>query len=593
MAIINFKKLYSGLYQKALSHKQGTGWALGIIVAALMVTLYHFNAFERLELLTLDARFTLRYIMPKSADNIVFIDMAEDSISAIGRWPWQRKWHAAIVKSLSDYAPKAIAFDVIFSEPQDEMDDIALSEAIRQAGVVYMPAIYDLEFKKAGSFYDGTGVAAMHEPIPLFTSRLKGIGHINAIPDSDGTLRRLPPVISYKGANTYQLGMKIGMDILGIRDEDVKFYPKMHFMRMKKPDGKFIRVPLDEENQLIINWLEKWGKEFPHYSYIDVIRSYAMITQGKKPVVDLNVFRGKICIIGLTATGLIDIKPIPLEPAYPAVGTNAMIANSVLTNQFIRQAPRAADIFVIIFACILVTLFLCNLRLLGGILLTIVGVICYYLFSAALFNRFNIAIVTFYPMLGILISYATSASYTQILQTIERARLFTQATRDGLTQLYNIRHFNLLLEAEFKNVALYKMRNLSIMMGDIDNFKHANDTYGHQAGDVILREVARAIQSKCRQTDVVGRYGGEEFIVMFFGASAKDASDVAEKIRAAVEARKFKFGSEVYSTTISLGVVQYSNEKNKDELVSRADSALYRAKGEGKNKVLIYSENKS
>jgi diguanylate cyclase (GGDEF)-like protein len=183
-----------------------------------------------------------------------------------------------------------------------------------------------------------------------------------------------------------------------------------------------------------------------------------------------------------------------------------------------------------------------------------------------------------------------TASYVHITQSVERARLFSQATRDGLTSLYNIRHFSLLLDAEFRNTATFKFRPLSVIMGDIDNFKHANDTYGHPAGDIILKEVADIIQSKCRQIDVVGRYGGEEFIVMLSGAKGKDASDVGEKIRAAVEAKKFKFGDVTYSTTISLGVVQYSDEKNKDELVARADKALYEAKKTGKNKVVIYTQ---
>jgi diguanylate cyclase len=213
----------------------------------------------------------------------------------------------------------------------------------------------------------------------------------------------------------------------------------------------------------------------------------------------------------------------------------------------------------------------------------------YAVLSLAVFLLFDTVIVTFYPMFSIFISYVSTASFTHIMQSVERARLFSQATRDGLTHLYNIRHFNLLLEAEFRNTATFKFRPLSIIMGDIDNFKHANDSYGHQSGDVILKEVAAIVQSKCRQIDVVARYGGEEFIVMLSGAKAKDAADVGEKIRSAVEARKFRFGEAVYSTSISIGVAQYSDEKNKDELVGKADKALYSAKHTGKNRVCVYT----
>ena len=123
--------------------------------------------------------------------------------------------------------------------------------------------------------------------------------------------------------------------------------------------------------------------------------------------------------------------------------------------------------------------------------------------------------------------------------------------------------------------------------------KYANDTFGHQAGDIILKEIAHIIQSKCRQIDVVGRYGGEEFIIMLGGSKAKGAADVAEKIRAAVEARKFKFGNNIYSLTISIGVAEYSDEKTKEDLIAKSDKALYTAKKTGKNRVCIYEEGKA
>ena len=190
-------------------------------------------------------------------------------------------------------------------------------------------------------------------------------------------------------------------------------------------------------------------------------------------------------------------------------------------------------------------------------------------------------------MLAVASAYVLTASYTQLLQSIERANLFKQATRDGLTQLYNVRHFNLLFEAEFRNESTLKFRTLSIIMCDIDNFKRVNDTYGHQAGDTILREIAATIQSKCRHMDVAGRYGGEEFIIMLSGANALDAAALADKIRIAVSEKKFKFGDAVYSTTISLGVAEYYKEKVKSELVERADKALYESKHTGKNKVSV------
>jgi len=144
------------------------------------------------------------------------------------------------------------------------------------------------------------------------------------------------------------------------------------------------------------------------------------------------------------------------------------------------------------------------------------------------------------------------------------------------------------LEAEFRNVSLYKNRRLSVIMVDVDNFKHINDTYGHPAGDMVLKEFARIVQSKCRQIDVVARYGGEEFIIMLVGAGKGWSFGIAEKIRTAIKDKKFDFEGKQFSTTVSLGGVEFSDEKTKEELIEKADKALYMAKFEGKNKVCMY-----
>lgn len=561
-------------------------WLLAIVVAASAILLYSFNTFERLELLTLDYRFIFK--QPKLIDQrIVFIDMAEDSIEKIGRWPWSRKWHATLVKALSDYHARSIAFDVLFSEPQDEMDDLIFEEAIREAGNVYLPVSYILKEQDAGDLNKPGGILSVIEPLERFRKHLKGTGHLDAIPDPDGVLRRVPPAITYNGATAYQFGLKIGLDELGLERTDISFDPKRHEISLRK-GSRIKRIPLDSNNQIIINWQNKWGKEAAHYSYVDVIRSYAALKEGKKPLIDLNIFKNKICIIGLTAAGLTDIKPVPIEKAYPAVGINATLANSILHGDFIYESSRLLNIFLIIFLSFLITFCLANIRLLGGVLLAIISMLGYAVFSVSLFSFFNIVILTFYPLLAIFLSYSLTSIYTQVVHAVERTRLFNQATRDELTSLYNIRHFNLLLESEFRNASAYRSRRLAIIMADIDHFKHVNDTYGHPAGDIILKETAKLIKSKCRQTDVAARYGGEEFIVMLPGAGEKEAFDIAEKIRSAVAERKFKFKDELYHTTISLGVSQFDGDKDKSALIEKADKALYQAKNGGRNKTCAF-----
>lgn len=582
-----FESLGETLYQNIFRYKMAVKLITAVLIAATILMMYEFRVVQRLELLTVDYRFLLRRQEPVKAD-IVFIDMAEDSIDAIGRWPWPRKWHAALTRILSEYNPRAVAFDVVFAEPQDEINDATFEEALKLAQNVYLPLSYELRGRPGDKVYEGEGVQSIIRPLDRFSQWSAGTGHISAVPDPDGILRRVFPIISSDGTKTYQLGFRLACDSLGVKDDGITFDPGGHYINIHPAGGRDFKVPLDDNNEMIVNWKSRWGKELPHYSFIDVIRSYGMIKDGQKPIVDLNVFKDKICIIGLTALGLIDIKPVPIESTYPAVGVNAMVAASLLNRDFVRSTTAVVNIFIILAVSVFFTFLLSELRPLSGMAVATVGIIGYFIASTIIFGIFDLLIITFYPMLAIFLSYIFTAAYTQILQTVERSRLFKQATRDGLTSLYNVRHFNLLLEAEMKSASFDKNRRLAIMMFDIDNFKKLNDTYGHQSGDIVLKDLAKVMQSKCRQTDIVARYGGEEFIIMLPGAGKKEAVDVAEKIRAAFEARKPKLGNDIVVTTASIGVTEFSGEKTREELIEKADKALYRSKHTGKNRVTVY-----
>lgn len=575
------------LYDIAYKHKRIMRLAFVLITLSLTLFLYNRDSFERLELLTVDYRFKLRPASIKPSD-VVFIDMAEDSIEKIGRWPWTRKWHSTLIAVLSAYGPKAIFFDVLFVEPQDPESDLALEQALKNSGRVYLPVMYDMSEQKAQDRSGGQGIVSILKPLEIFRKPAKGIGHINVPPDNDGILRRVPPLIRFGRDITYHMGLKIASDTLGVPEHNIVFYPKKHVIVLQRPESRDIEIPLDKNNQIIINWREKWAHLFTHYSYIDVIHSYAAIKEGKSPKIDLGVFKDKICVVGLTATALTDIKPTPLEMAYPAVGINALMIYSVLSNDFVREAGAKADILAIIFVCVAATIMLFNARSVNEIVLALISIFLYSLFSLGLFIVSGILITTFYPVFAIAVSYGLIASYTQLINAVEKTNLFKQAMMDELTRCYNIRHFNYLLEVRLNQSAKYKGERFSVVMIDIDNFKNINDTYGHQAGDRVLQEFAAAINSKCRKADIVARYGGEEFIVLMSGAGAREAAEVAEKIRLAADQKKIAHAGDEIHTTLSLGVAQYSDERTKEELIGKADKALYRAKREGKNRVCSY-----
>jgi len=161
------------------------------------------------------------------------------------------------------------------------------------------------------------------------------------------------------------------------------------------------------------------------------------------------------------------------------------------------------------------------------------------------------------------------------------------ASIDPMTKLYNRRYFNEIT----KNILEIERRNeceLSLMILDIDKFKNINDTYGHHVGDEVIIFVADILRKDQRESDVVCRYGGEEFVVLLPDTSLKNAVLVAEKIRKRIEEDVVSIGSEEsFQTTVSIGVSQVDilNESNIEATLKRADKALYEAKNLGRNRV--------
>lgn len=159
---------------------------------------------------------------------------------------------------------------------------------------------------------------------------------------------------------------------------------------------------------------------------------------------------------------------------------------------------------------------------------------------------------------------------------------------DELTELKNRRFLQQRLEDELHRASRYSMK-LSCVMLDIDHFKKINDSHGHSAGDFVLKEVADVIIRHVRRSDIAVRYGGEEFVLILFESDQTQATKVAERIRKDVESRTFSWNGEDLSLTISSGVATFPEPgiTTPDELISRADSALYSAKASGRNAVCV------
>ncbi|CAN5655809.1 hypothetical protein BH10ACI4_BH10ACI4_12850 [soil metagenome] len=177
-------------------------------------------------------------------------------------------------------------------------------------------------------------------------------------------------------------------------------------------------------------------------------------------------------------------------------------------------------------------------------------------------------------------------SYATALEVDRLGSLELVASIDPVTELCNRRQIMSLLDDECARSSR-TLSPLSVLLIDVDNFKRINDTYGHQAGDIVLKELAKLIARKAPHSRLVGRYGGEEFLVLLPGVASSEAREISETIRAVVQASAIVYsGDPILSPTISIGVATAFGWQEKPEvLVAVADEALYAAKAAGKNRV--------
>ncbi|HZO15788.1 MAG TPA: GGDEF domain-containing protein [Polyangiaceae bacterium] len=156
---------------------------------------------------------------------------------------------------------------------------------------------------------------------------------------------------------------------------------------------------------------------------------------------------------------------------------------------------------------------------------------------------------------------------------------------DGLTQVHNKRYLYEALERELIRGRRHG-RNLAVLMMDIDHFKRINDLHGHLAGDFVLKELARIVQSRIRRDEVFARYGGEEFCIILPETMLEGAVELGERLRQQIQDHTFVFQQDKIKVTISVGVAQLTEEdRNAGELLKRADERLYQAKNSGRNRV--------
>ncbi len=381
-----------------------------LLVMILGLAASYFRLFEHYELGALDLRFVLR---PKPAvtDKIIIIEIGEDSINKLGRFPFDRSYFVAIIKALSDFGARSVIFDFLFSEESDADGDF--ESALKSARIAYMPFAFDLETQSNARVMTAKGYIA--KELDRFTPYLKGSGQINIAPDIDGKFRRIPPYILYDKTYYPYMPFLAACDYLGIDRKAIDLKPGKYLSC-----GDKIRIPLDERSNIIINYSGKWGQVFKHYSFIDVLQSYFAKESGEKMSVDPDLFKDKVCVIGLTATGTSDVHPSPFETLYPGVGIHAEIFNSVIKGSYIARVSRLTNLLIFIFIGGIISLVTLKTKPIIGLIGLAVCILFFAAASVLVFNIFGIWIDLVCPIFAMIVVFLSVTLYKYITEWKKR-----------------------------------------------------------------------------------------------------------------------------------------------------------------------------
>ena len=518
----------------------------------------------------------------KHNPNIVIVAIDDASYEYIldnyGEWPLRRDMYAKMIDFIEKQNPKSIAFDLMFvkSIKSRQQDDLALINTFKKYDNIYTAMNLDnqpsdlrtpptlpekLALETGGADFNGIEYTNCRAILQGILDVTPNIGMINVSRSDDGVLRQMPLYLKYQGKLYPQLGYLVGTNI----NNDIY---------------KSVVSKSDETGSVILNWYGPAGtfENIPMYKLLKAVEG--------KDKFDYD-FKDKIIYFGATASSLFDIKTVPVDKVFPGVEVQATYVNNIIDGSIIDKIPTGVNIVItILLSCLTV---LCVMRISSmpvafGTSMTIYAVYVIFTYFAMEFKNIWFEIVA--PVNFALFAFICTVIIKYLIKSRDFDQQYKLATTDGLTELYNHRYFQEQLQNQISHSQRYEVP-LSLIIIDIDFFKKFNDTYGHQSGDAVLKQVAGILKHNVRITDIVCRYGGEEMSIILPNTKYDEAIAIAQKLRSLVEEKKCKLsGNRESNVTISLGVSTYGKDgQTPSELIEAADKRLYNAKNNGRNRV--------
>lgn len=507
---------------------------------------------------------------------IVAIDDAsyEYILDHYGEWPLRRDMYAKMVDYIESQKPKTVAFDLMFVKSMKSAisADNSLVDVFKKYDNVYTSMNLDNQpedLRKAQQLPDKLAISpdsVADNPIEYSNCRiiLQGIldatshiGMINVSRSDDGVLRKMPLYLKYNN----------------------KYYPQLGYL-VAQGSGMMKKVQSDDEASVILNW-------YGPAETFENIPMYKLLKAADCGETFDYDFHNKIVYFGATAASLFDIKTVPVDKVYPGVEVQATYVNNLLDGSLIKKCPEYVNLLaglVLALLTVLAVLKIQSMPTAFGLSFTIYTVYVLFAYELMRMNYYWIKIVS--PVAFAIFAFILAVIIKYLIKSRDFDAQYKLATTDGLTELYNHRYFQEQMQNQVSHSKRYGVP-LSLIIIDIDFFKKFNDTYGHQSGDAVLRQVAFALKKNVRATDIVCRYGGEEMSIILPNTKYEEAVGIANKLCTIVSEKKCKLANGKESNvTISLGVSTYGADGETPAIIiESADKRLYHAKENGRNRV--------
>lgn len=520
---------------------------LSALVGALAAAASHWQWFWQQDEAVYDAYVGSWEYRPDPRLLIVAID--DNSLQQIGQWPWPRATHAQLLDRLTQAGSTRVVLDLMLSEPdrQDAAQDADLAAAIRRNGHVVLPVL--------AAPASGPRMAEELLPIPLIAANAATLGHTDIEVDADGVARGLYLTAGIGSPHWPALGLALADTrgpLPGLRDPDPAQSSPYQWRRDHYVRVRYAGPP----------------ETFPQVSYVDVLNGE----------VDPAVLHGRRVLVGMTASGIAPrlLTPTTRERWMSGSEYQANVASMLLEDKVIRLPPTLWQ------------------DLLSGVLVALccLGLTLPRAAASALLALPVTLLISFVALRAGNLWFAPAAALTGMLAVIAAWVLWRisawrrQANSDALTGLGNRLRFEQTLQQEH-DAGRRSGRPLSLVLIDVDHFKHHNDLYGHHAGDSVLRQIASEIDAHARRPrDMAARFGGDEFALILPDTSAEGAVQVVEDLLARTRAMEVPAGpGQTLQITLTVGIYTRvpASDSEPRHYFEGADAALYRAKAAGRD----------